>query len=284
MFEWFKARNRCIPHSVNSEEGPAVTVILPHYKNERFLRRAVDSILEQDYLNFRLWVVDDRSEGTEWLECLSGLSGESRLVASQTSRNVGHYRIKNALIPRVRTPFVAFQDADDFSEPNRLSVQLRELERTNCDVLGTGFNYISEKERVMRSRRMVRNCNLWLRAGRDFVQLHSTTVVKTTVFHEIGGFDGSARIAADSDFTLRAAVLFRLRNVPDILYNYRQHSGSLTGSPGTGFASKSRADYARKMYERHASRRRIRDRAERLKTIRPPVNDIQFDLETIQVP
>lgn len=259
-----------------------VTVIIPHYRSERYLRQAAESILLQDDVDLQVWIIDDASDGREWLETLRGLEKDERLVLYQSSRNVGPYRLKNAVLPLIQSPFVALQDADDCSDLRRLRIQLEAMRRTGADVMGCGFRYLSaDSESVRPSRRLVRNCNLWLRLGKTCVILHPTSIMRREIFETLGGFDGSARFAADDDFTLRTSLAFRIRNVKDVMYSYRVHSDSLTCSPQTGFGSKARNEYLAAMWARHRARRRLRNRGELLRSLRAPANDIAFELRRL---
>ena len=259
---------------------PEVTVMLAHYRCERYLRDAVCSILRQD-VDLALWIIDDCSADDAWLDGIRDLAVDPRVSVYQTTRNVGHYRIKNVLLPLVRSPLIAFQDADDISDPPRLRRQLDTMRRSGAAIVGTGFRYIGEHGEQRETRRMVRRCNLWLRAGRSFVLLHPTSLIRRDVFDTIGGFDGTARFAADDDFLLRASMLFRIRNVPEPLYSYRMRPDSLTGSPQTGHASEVRRVYRTAMLARAAARRRVRSRAQLLQTLQPPANDVPFEVSRV---
>lgn len=262
---------------------PQVTVLLTHYRCERFLAEAIASILGQEGVDLRLLLVDDASPDDGWLAVARELAGDPRLAVYQSTVNVGHYRLKNRLLAEVRSPFVALQDADDVSEPRRLSRQIAEMERTGAHVLGCGFAYIAEDGEVLGERRMVRRCGLWLRLGKRFVSLHPTTVVRREVFDALVGYDGTARFAADDDFILRAVRLFRVRNLPEVLYRYRQRPDSLTGSPDTGHGSAAREAYRRGMLERVAQRRRLRGRDALLASLKAPPNDVEFELRRIDL-
>jgi glycosyltransferase involved in cell wall biosynthesis len=258
--------------------APRVSVILPHYRCERYLGEAIGSILGQEGVDLELLVIDDASPGSAWLEVVRAFAGDPRLRVYRTSRNVGHYRLKNAAIAGLTTPFIALQDADDASEPSRLRRQLAALERTGAHVMGCGFRYVSADGEPLEEKRMVRRCNLWLALGKRFVSLHPTTVVRREVFDVLGGYDGTARVAADDDFIRRAARIYRVRNVPEVLYRYRRRADSLTGAPETGHGSPVREAYRQGMLRREEERRRIRDRARLLASLRAPANDLDFEL------
>ncbi len=265
-------------------QRPSVTVILPHYDCARFLRDAVLSILAQRDVSVQLWLVDDCSPTDDWRRSIADLADDDRLRVYRTSQNVGLYRLKNAVIPLITTPYVAFQDADDLSEPTRLAKQIALMERTRAGLVGCGFRYLTEDSAIVSERTMVRNGNLWLWLwlGR-FVLLHPTSVCRRDIFGAIGGFDGTARFAADDDFLFRVAALYRVRNVDEVLYSYRQRTESLTGRPDTGHGSPARLAYVRNARRRAARRRWIFGRRRLMHALQAPPNDIAFTVDRVRM-
>jgi glycosyltransferase involved in cell wall biosynthesis len=258
--------------------NPRLTVILPHYDCARHLGRAVASVLRQDFTDLRLVVVDDCSPNEDWVPVLRAFADDPRLAVFTTSRNVGHLRIKNAVLADLRSPYVGFQDADDESLPERFGRQVRALDRGRADIVGCAVEYVDDAGTPLRSRRFGRNGNLWLRLGRSFVTLHPATTVRREVLERIGGFDGTARVAADSDFHLRAAYLYRIRNLRTVLYRYCQRADSLTLAPETGFTSGLRQEYTKGMWEREQARRQARSTPALLPLLTAPGNDVEFSL------
>lgn len=260
---------------------PVLTVVLPHFGCARYLGASVASVLGQHLRDLALIVVDDASPSGAWIDALRPFAGDPRMTVLVASRNVGHYRIKNAALRLLRSPYVGFQDADDISHPERFGRQVRRLRRGRADIVGCGFERIDETGAVLSRRRMVRNGNLWMRLGKSFVTLHSTTVVRREVLERLGGFDGTARVAADSDFHLRAAHLYRIQNIRPVLYQYRLWPGSLTSSLETGFGSDVRRAYAEAMWQRERHRRLARSKEDLLPLLVAPPNDVDFDLHPI---
>jgi glycosyltransferase involved in cell wall biosynthesis len=280
---------------------PEVTVIMPHFDCTRFLPEAVGSILEQDLgqgpgagtadsslaadpqrpTGLRLIVVDDCTPHPHWLRALEPFAADPRLIVLRTTQNVGHLRIKNSVLEHVSSPYIAFQDCDDVSLPGRLAAELTVLRAGEGDIVGCGLEYITETGRTLRIRKMPRNANRWMRLGRSFAILHPATTVRREVLTSLHGFDGTARVAADSDFHLRAAYRWRLRNVPEVLYRYRQRTDSLTGSGETGFGSAFREAYARDLAARERERRQARHTPHLSDLLRAPGNDVEFDLRVV---
>jgi hypothetical protein len=153
--------------------------------------------------------------------------------------------------------------------------------RTRASVVGSSYYEIGEDGAIRRTRSMVSNCNFWMALGKSHVALHPATIVRREALEELGGFDGTTRFGADTDFFLRAARLFTLRNVREALYYYRLRAKSLTGDPRTGLGSEARQAYVdrRKAFVRtcHA----VHDRTALRELLRAPANDIAFDLTDV---
>lgn len=259
----------------------ALTVILPHYDCAAYLRPAVASVLGQDFRDLSLVVVDDCSPGDAWTGALLPFAADPRLLVLRTSRNVGHLRIKNAVLRRVRSPWVGFQDADDISLPGRFRQQVAMLAAGRAELVGCGYQYIDGAGRVTGHRRMPRNGNLWMRLGRSTVAHHPATVVSREALERLGGFDGTARLGADTDFHLRLSYLYRLRNTRRLLYQYRVWPGSLTQAAETGFGSSVRRAYTAAMTAQEQARRRAGSWKELLPLLLAPSNDVDFELRPV---
>jgi glycosyltransferase involved in cell wall biosynthesis len=269
--------------STSGHGSAAVTVILPHHDCAEYLGSAVGSVLAQDRPDLRLTVVDDCTPGEDWAAPLMPYASDPRLTVLRTSVNVGHLRIKNRVLESVTTPYVAFQDADDISLPGRLRHQLSVLEKDGADLVGCAYEYIDGTGRPTGRRRMPRNGNLWMRLGRSTVLLHPSSVVRLSVLRKLGGFDGTVRLGADTDFHLRASRLYRLRSLRKVLYRYRIWPESLTQSPRTGFGSAERTAYTQAMNEQERRRKEARSEAELMPLLVAPPNDVDFALTPVDL-
>jgi glycosyltransferase involved in cell wall biosynthesis len=268
-------------YSASVPAPPLITVVMPHRGCETYLFKAAQSILEQTVADVRLIIVDDASETCEWLHTVRPLVSDPRVELLQSNLRVGPYRILNAVIPALTSPFVAFQDADDVSAPTRLERQLSLLAASRADIVGCSFMCVDADGHAVRAWKMRRFANLWHELGRNFLAHHPTTLVRREVFDVLGGYDGTTYFGADSDFMTRAAYLFRIRNCRSILYEYRQRVGSLTASPSTGFGSPARRRYRQELADRKQRWSRIRDRESLRAALRALPNDISFELNAV---
>lgn len=259
---------------------PAITVILPHYRCERFLAEAVQSILQQTHQDLRLVVVDDHSSSNEWQAVLAPFRADARLVAFTTSVRVGPYRIANKVLADTRSTYVAFQDADDISHPERLAEQLALIAATSADIVGCRFGYVDQDSRPLTSLRW-EHALLRLDIRRNRLAHHPASLVKRQVYDSIGGYDGSTTFGADTEFMRRAGYLFRIRNCRQRLYGMRLREDSLTHGAATGRRSPARQRYKGEL----EARAREWDRAARSGRLEASLqgrpNDIDFDLTQV---
>src|SRR4051812_2872947 len=107
---------------------PRITVLIGAYNHEDTLPRAVESMLAQTVEALELIVIDDGSTDRSVDVAESLVAGDSRIRVLRMGENVGIARSLNAGLREARAPVVAVQDADDWSEPQRLERQLAALD------------------------------------------------------------------------------------------------------------------------------------------------------------
>ncbi len=227
----------------NRKACPAITVIMTHYGCEAYLEKAAKSVLNQTFSDLELWIVDDASPTSAWLDRLRDVRRDSRVRLFRSDRNVGTYRLKNTCIQVCKSQYIALQDADDYSLPTRLSLQMQEMRCRRLDLVGTNLRVVDEHDNLLGSRSFPRRCNLLYWLGKKYTLHHPTSLIDRKVIDTIGAFDGATRIGADTDFLMRACRRFHVGNVQSELYVYRERPKSLTNDPRTGFGSNLRNRY-----------------------------------------
>lgn len=119
--------------------GPLVTVFMPVYNGGKYLREAIDSILNQTYTNLDFLIIDDGSTDNSLETILSYADPRIRLVKNET--NLGLTPTLNKGVDLVIGKYVARMDADDISMPTRLEKEVQYLEThpevTMIDVVNT---------------------------------------------------------------------------------------------------------------------------------------------------
>lgn len=126
---------------------PLLTVIMPVYNGEKFLKESIDSVLNQTFSDFKLLVLDDNSQDQTAKILEDYQHKDSRIEVITKSKNVGPANLRNEGIEIAKTEFIALLDADDIALPTRFEKQIDFL-NTNSEygVCGTWFTFFGDKE------------------------------------------------------------------------------------------------------------------------------------------
>lgn len=121
-----------------------VSVIMPAYNCEKFIKDAISSVLAQSYKNIELIVIDDGSKDTT-VNIIEQLSQQdSRIRFLKNDKNLGVSETRNKGISLATGEWVAFLDSDDIWENNKLEKQFNKVSSTGAEFLFTGVSYINE--------------------------------------------------------------------------------------------------------------------------------------------
>ena len=120
-----------------------VTVVIPLYNKAQFIRRSIQSVLQQTYTNYHIIVVDDGSTD-EGPEIVSSINDSRIRLVSQSNQGVSAAR--NRGIAESRDEFIAFLDADDEWESDMLSTMVSLHERyPDCGIYGARYERVDDK-------------------------------------------------------------------------------------------------------------------------------------------
>lgn len=122
-----------------------VTIIMPAYNCEKYLTAAVESVIKQSFVDWRLLILDDCStDGTRALaERLA--ESDARITALHNERNMGVSRTRNRGVQESDTDWIAFLDSDDMWAPDKLQKQFSVVaSHPEAKLLFTGSAFIRE--------------------------------------------------------------------------------------------------------------------------------------------
>jgi glycosyltransferase involved in cell wall biosynthesis len=114
-------------------DTPLVTIGLPVYNSERYLRRSLDSLLAQTYADFVLVISDNASSDATALICQEYAKADPRIRYSRNPVNIGNPRNFNRVFELTTTRYLKWSTADDFWGPGFLQAAVDIMER-NPDV------------------------------------------------------------------------------------------------------------------------------------------------------
>ena len=116
---------------------PLLSVIIPVYNAEKYLKKSIDSVLNQTFKDFELILVDDGSSDGSLAICKEYEKKDGRVTAL-SQKNAGAGPARNAGIEAAKGKYMAFSDADDYLLINAYEVCISKIEETNADLLVFG--------------------------------------------------------------------------------------------------------------------------------------------------
>lgn len=122
-----------------------VSVIMPAYNCEKYIADAIESVLDQTYLNFELIVIDDDSKDRTFEIIKKYSNKDPRVKVFKNKKNSGVSATRNRGISLAEGQWIAFLDSDDMWEPSKLEKQLEVAEEISAEFLFTGSSYINEE-------------------------------------------------------------------------------------------------------------------------------------------
>lgn len=198
-----------------------ISVVMSVHNGERYLREAAASILDQSFTDFEFIIVDDGStDGTG--EILASLRDPRIVLVRQ--ENTGTTKALNKGIALARGKYIARQDADDVSRPQRLAAQFAYMEANpEVALLGTRFEFIDQFGSVTRQGSLPlddKTLQQRLRVINQFC--HGSVLIRREALDRVGPYREFFRYAQDYDLWLRIAESYQIGNLPDYLFCYRE--------------------------------------------------------------
>jgi len=126
------------------KKNPLVSVVLPAYNAEKFLKKAIQSIINQDYNNFELLVINDAStdKTKNIIKKLAQKDKRIKTLHNKTNQKIA--RSLNRAIKAAQGKYIVRADADDICHPQRISTQVAFMEKnSNVIICGSAINIIN---------------------------------------------------------------------------------------------------------------------------------------------
>ena len=115
-----------------------VSIVVPIYNAEQYLRRCVDSILNQEYTDYELLLVNDGSTDASGDICEEYGDQDPRVIVIQ-KENTGVSDSRNRALDRARGKYLQFLDSDDWITPDATRLFVRAAEEYGCDMVISDF-------------------------------------------------------------------------------------------------------------------------------------------------
>lgn len=210
--------------STDRQLAGCISVIMPCYNAEQYLREAIDCVLNQTYPEVELIVIDDGS--TDGSKAILHEYGDKIVFMEQ--QNQGPYPARNNGIARARGEFVAFLDADDYWTLDCLENLHAGLVGSEAVLAYCGWQNVGIEDKrgepyIPPDYPVEDKAEMFLRAASPW-PIHAA-LVRHDVLESAGGFDLNWSTCMDYDLWLRIGVAYPIVLVEEVMAFYRHHGG-----------------------------------------------------------
>lgn len=211
-----------------------VSVIMSTYKEEeKYLRQAIESVLQQTYENIEFVIVCDNPENMLHIDIIKAYQKEdTRIVFLINEKNMGLTASLNKALKQVTGTYICRMDADDVADVNRIALQRDYLQKQDLDLIGGITQMIDENGEVLYSIKKIPSNPETIKTLLCYNQCiaHPTWFGKREVFTTLEGYRNMP-LCEDYDFTLRTILKgYRIGNIQETVLQYRMTANSISRS------------------------------------------------------
>ena len=209
-------------------DNPKISVIMPTFNADLYLKKAIDSILNQTFEDFEFIIINDGS--TDDTKNIIDSYNDKRIKVINNNSNIGLSDSLNIGKDLALGEYIARQDADDISELNRFFLQIRYLEKNNLDLVDSNIVFIDEKDNYLEDYAYRKYSPNETFSHLFFYEIvHESIMCKRSLFNKCG-IKYCNRPAEDYDLFIRFAKLgMKSGYIDKPLVKVRRHTSSLCG-------------------------------------------------------
>lgn len=193
---------------------PLVTVAIPVYRGELYIKKAIDSVLSQSFTDFELLVIDNDSDD-QTVDIVRSYS-DARIVLVRNEKNIGAESNWNKCITLAKGSYIKILPHDDILQPNCLKEQVEILDADQEERIALVFclrNIINDAGKQLAVRRirgltsgivagqkLIRKC---VRLGTNLIGEPGAVLFRSKMAKQVGEFNGTIPYVIDLDYWVR---------------------------------------------------------------------------------
>ena len=205
-----------------------VSIVLPVYNGEKYLRESIESVISQTYTNWELIIVDDCSKDKTAEIAKEYAEKDGRIQYYLNEKNLRLPRNLNKGFSLARGDYLTWTSDDNVFLSNAIETLVKALEDdTDAEFAFSDLDIIDEYSVKSGSQRIPKNY---------FEQIIGTNIVGACflytrkVYDTVGDYQHGKILVEDYDYWQRIFAKYKTVAVHEVLYKYRVHSSSLTGT------------------------------------------------------
>lgn len=198
--------------------NPLISIILPVFNAETYLKESIDSMLHQSYHNLELIIINDGS--TDRSKLLIEKYKDKRIRAEHFKLNGGLINALNVGLAMAKGEFVARMDADDISRPDRLAIQLEYIRKKNADIIGSFIKHKGGSDKIVKYPYKNEEIKAAMLFGNPMV--HPSIFFNRILIDEnLFQYSADWKHVEDYELWIRLMNNHSFANVPEPLVHYR---------------------------------------------------------------
>lgn len=207
---------------------PKISVVMPVYNAEKYLREAMDSILSQTYTDFEFIIIDDGSVDTS-PEIVRSYD-DARIRFYQNEHNMGVAATLNRGLDLAEGEYIARMDSDDISLPERFARQMEYMDaHPECIICGSNLILLEKGKDTTIFKYSERDAEIRADLIFNCAFAHPSVMFNAALICEHNlRYDLSYEKAEDYELWSRALAYGRGYNIQIPLLKYRKHEGQVT--------------------------------------------------------
>lgn len=211
---------------------PLVSVIIPCYNHEEYVRKSLTSVIEQTYKNIEIIVIDDGSKDNS-VEVLKELQKTNTFIL-ETQQNMGVCKTLNKAISLSTGEYISILASDDYWDKTKIEKQVKlfQLNLNSQFCFTQALEFDSETEKTIRifPKKPLQGKVLKKVFLRQHVPAGSMMFSKK-LFDKLKGFDENLK-EEDWDFVIRSAATTDFISIREPLFFYRSHETNIMKTRG----------------------------------------------------
>ena len=122
---------------------PLIDIIIPNYNKAKYLKECLESVINQTYKNWKIYLIDDFSNDDS-RRILNDYRSYDNIKLIFTDKNYGPHHCRNLGIEQSNSDYVAFLDSDDFWPKEKLNLQIKDMLKNDLDFTYTDISYFKD--------------------------------------------------------------------------------------------------------------------------------------------
>lgn len=201
---------------------PLVSVVMSVFNDDKYVRRAIDSILNQTLKNIEFIIINDASQDNSLKTIQAYVRQDKRIKLINNAQELRLAPSLNLGVAHAKADLIARMDPDDISLPERLKIQYDYLKRhPRVAVVGTNLSVVdSNKKEIWVRDYPTQSSDIKKTMLRYAPFAHPSVMIRKKVFKEFGGYDPEMKLCEDTDLWFKIGTKYDFGNIPKRLVQY----------------------------------------------------------------